>query len=75
MLFRVITWLFVIGIIYRVLSRFVLPIFRITTATNDRLRQMQDQMRDMNHKVNENTAKPQVKKEGDYIDYEETPNP
>ena len=35
------------------------------------MRQMQDQMREMDQKMNNNTAKPKVQKEGDYIDYEE----
>jgi len=71
MLFRIITWLFVIGIIFRLISRYILPIFRITVVTNDHLRQMQDQMKEMDRKVNENAAKKTGKKEGDYIDYEE----
>lgn len=71
MLFRIITWLFVIGIIYRVLSRFIFPVVRVTSAANDRLRQMQEQMNEMNRKMNEAPVKNKVKKEGDYIDYEE----
>ena len=68
---RLITILFIIGILFRLVSRYIIPIFRITTLTNDRLRQMQDQMREMDRKVNENKPKGNVKKEGDYIDYEE----
>jgi hypothetical protein len=75
MLFRIITWLFVIGIVYRVVSRFLFPVARITSATNDRLRQMQEQMNEMNRKMadqnNQAPAKRKVKKDGDYIDYEE----
>jgi hypothetical protein len=65
--------MFVIGIVYRLLSRYILPIFRFTTVANDRLRQMQDQMKEMYRKVNSNNSTPnkRVKKEGDYIDYEE----
>ena len=72
MLIRLITWMFVIGIVYRLLTRYVFPIFRFTSVASDRLRQMQDQMKEMDNKIN-NTAKQnkKVKKEGDYIDYEE----
>jgi hypothetical protein len=71
MFFRIITWIFVIGIIYRFLSRYVLPIFKITSQHSDRIRQMQDQMRNMNNPNNNMAPKPKVQKEGDYIDYEE----
>jgi len=33
---------------------------------------MQEQMKEMDRKVNETATKKPVKKEGDYIDYEET---
>jgi len=72
MLIRFITWMFVIGIIYRVFSRYILPIFRFTTVANDRIRQMQDQVKEMDNKINDNTKQnKKAKKEGDYIDYEE----
>ena len=71
MLFRFITFLFVIWILSRLLFRYILPIFRFTAVTGNRMRQMQDQMREMDQKMNNNTAKPKVQKEGDYIDYEE----
>jgi hypothetical protein len=71
MLIRIITWIFVIGIIYRLLSRYIIPIFRITTAHGDRIRQMHDQMNGMDRNANTGASKKPVKKEGDYIDYEE----
>jgi len=75
MLFRLITFLFVIGIIFRVLFRFILPIFHVTSTASNRMRQMQDQMKEMeqkmNNSVNNNTPRPAGKKEGDYIDYED----
>jgi hypothetical protein len=70
MLFRIVTWIFVIGFLYRILSRFIFPVVRITSNTSDRLRQMQDQLNEMNRKM-ANDNKPKVKKDGDYIDYEE----
>ena len=64
--------MFVIGIVYRLLSRYIFPIFRFTTVANNKLRQMQDQMKEMDSKINNTTKQnKRVKKEGDYIDYEE----
>ena len=76
MLFRFITLIFVIGILFRLFSRYILPVFRITSVANDRIRQMQDQMKEMDRKANENqyennNRSTRIKKEGDYIDYEE----
>lgn len=73
MLLRFITWALVIYFLLRFISRFVLPVFKITRMTNDRLRDMQRQMEDMHNKVNNNTKqqqRPSVK-EGDYVDFEE----
>ncbi len=72
MLIRIITWMFVIGIVYRLLNRYILPIFRFTATANNHLRKMQDQMKEMDNKINDNNRqRPSVEKEGDYIDYEE----
>lgn len=72
MLFRFITILFVIWILARLLFRYILPIFRITAVANSRIRQMQDQMREMDQKMNNHNApRTSGRKEGDYIDYEE----
>jgi hypothetical protein len=71
MLFRIITWILVIGIIYRVLVRFIFPVVHITSAANDRLKKMQDQINEMNQKAQKEAVKKPARKEGDYIDYEE----
>lgn len=72
---RLIFWLFVFGLIFRVVFSYLLPLFRITSVTNDHMRRMQDQMREMERKMNESKAPPPSPKkaniEGDYIDYEE----
>ena len=61
-----------LGILFRVVIRFILPVFRITSMASDQMRKMQEQMKEMDRKVNEqNNARPKVRKEGDYIDYEE----
>ena len=64
-------------IIYKIFSRFVLPIVRLTNTANDHMRRMQDQMqaqmREMEQKTNQQNTqqKARVKNDGDYIDYEE----
>ncbi len=62
-------------VVYRVLDRFVLPIFRISSAASSHMRQMQDQMNEMNRKMNANQPpqppQKQVAKECDYIEYED----
>ena len=69
---RIITIALIIGLIYRVLTRFIFPVVNITSAANDHLKKMQDQINEMNRN---NTPPPaqrkNIKKEGDYIDYEE----
>lgn len=63
---------FAIGILLRVVVRYILPVFRITSMASEQMRKMQDQMREMDRKANEqNNNRAKVKKEGDYIDYEE----
>ena len=61
----------VIFLIYRILNRYVLPIFRFTTAANDNMRRMKDQMKEMERNMSQPAQKKTVEKEGDYIDYEE----
>ena len=60
-------------LVYKLFSRFIIPIVRITNTANDHMNRMQEQMREMDRKMNEPAAatKQRVKKEGDYIDYEE----
>jgi len=65
----------VIFLIYLILNRYILPIFRITTAASSNIRKMQEhmqaQMKEMDRNMNQPTQKKTVEKEGDYIDYEE----
>jgi hypothetical protein len=58
--------------VVRFIVRFVFPILQITRTAQDRLRQMQKQMEEMQHK-NTPPSKPvnNSVKEGDYIEYEE----
>jgi len=79
-LVRIITWAFVIGIVYRLIVRVVLPFFGFTSATRQHINQIRSQMEEMQRKMNgqgqpqpqqQAQSRPKVKKEGDYIDYEE----
>jgi hypothetical protein len=71
-MFKLIVFLIVAILIYRILSRMIFPALNIGSATSERLRQMQDQLNEMNRRANEATPqKPSRKKDGDYIDYEE----
>ncbi len=72
MIIRVIFWTFIIVTAYRFLFRFVIPIFHATKMASDRVRQMQQQMNEMQDKANgKPDNKPPQMKEGDYIEYEE----
>jgi hypothetical protein len=71
MLFRILLWTFILVMIFRFIARFVLPILSITRVTQDRLRQMQQQMEDMHKQQSAPPQQAQKVKEGDYIDYEE----
>lgn len=75
---RLIFWLFVFGLIFRVVFSFLLPIFRMSTAASSQVRKMQEQMREMERQMQEKErqqaearSRKKVGKEGDYIDYEE----
>lgn len=71
---KIIIWLLIIAILFRALVRFIFPIAHITSTTNDRLKQMQDQLNEMNRqaqKTREKEQKKPSKRQGDYIDYEE----
>ena len=61
-------------VIFRVVVKYIIPIFRMTRAASAQMRQMQEQMNNMQNN-NRPQAAPTVKsssaKEGDYIDYEE----
>lgn len=70
MILRIITWIIVVGVIYSLLNRYIFSLFRINVSTNDQLRQMQAQLKEMDKKMSKNTPTKR-KKEGDYVDYEE----
>ncbi len=71
---RFLLWVIIGSIVLRVVFNFILPIFRITSAASSQMRKMQVQMKEMERQMNEQRSQPKpkaVKKDGDYIDYEE----
>lgn len=71
MIFRIILWGFIIVTIFRFISRFLLPIFQITRATQNKMRAMQEQMNAMQQEQKNKKPSNEKSIEGDYIDYEE----
>ncbi len=71
---KVLFWLFLCGLIYRVVFSYLLPILRMTSAANDHVRNMRQQMKEMEQRMNQPQAEAPRKAapiDGDYIDYEE----
>jgi hypothetical protein len=60
-----------IYIIYKIVKGVVFPAIHITNTVNGKMREMQDRMKDMEHKQQQNKERHSRKKEGEYIDYEE----
>lgn len=56
--------------VLRFLARVVLPIFHITSMTQQKMKEMQKQMEEM-QRTNAQPKKNTRQVEGDYIDYEE----
>jgi hypothetical protein len=66
-----IIWTIVAILIFRFLTKYILPVLRITKMTSERMRQMQEQMNDMNQKVEAKKTTSARPNKSDYIDYEE----
>jgi hypothetical protein len=66
---------YTLGIIflYRFIVNFLWPMLQVTRTAGKRIREMQQQMNDMQQPQNNQHVKsnPPCMKEGDYIDYEE----
>ncbi len=71
MIFRIILITIILTLIARFIFRFVLPVFQITRMTQDKLRQMQEEMERTQRQQQPNRNTQNHVKEGDYIDYEE----
>ncbi len=71
-MFKFIITVLIIGFLFRALAKYILPILRMASTADDRMRQMQEQMKEMEKRsANANRVRSKGNKEGDYIDYEE----
>lgn len=70
---KILLWAVLLIILFRFITRIVWPIFKVTRMASKRMREMQQQMQEMEQKAhtNQKTDTSYQVKEGDYIDYEE----
>lgn len=71
MIIRVLLIAIILILIGRFIFRFVLPIFMVTKAAQDKLNQMQQKMDEMQREQEAKNKRASRPIEGDYIDYEE----
>lgn len=75
LMIKVLVWTFVIVVLYRFVTRFVMPIFKMTKAAGAQMRKMQQQMQDMQQQADTqqrpSSSGPSKHIDGDYIEYEE----
>ncbi len=69
MILRFILWSILLTILLRFVFRFFLPLFQVTKAVSEKMRNMQSQMNDLNKQAT--TPKQTTPKQGEYIEYEE----
>lgn len=62
-----------IYIVYKFVRSFLFPAMHITNTMNSKMKEMQEKMNEMNRQQQRQAQpeRPAVKKEGEYIDYEE----
>lgn len=61
-----------IFVIYRLIKNVVFPTLHVTRMVNNKMRDMQEKMNEMEQQqIRQQSTRQQRKKEGDYIDYEE----
>ncbi len=74
-IFRIALELFLIYILYKLIFEFIIPVYNSTQKIRKQFGDMQQKMQqDMNAANKKNTSteqQPKVKKEGDYIEFEE----
>lgn len=72
MFFRFILWSIILTVLFRFVARFLFPLFNITKAVTDKMRDMQAQMDQLNKQQQQQTQqRTGTSKKGEYIDYEE----
>lgn len=70
MIFRFVLFLFILFLIIRFLMRFLLPVFKITRMTHQKMNEIKKQM-DYMQQNNGNNKRAGKHIDGDFIDYEE----
>ena len=74
-IFRIAAELFLIYILYKLIFEFIIPVYQSTQKIRKQFGEMQTKMQqDMNDANNINATihpEPKVKREGDYIEFEE----
>lgn len=71
MIFRFVLFLLVLFLIIRFLMRFLLPVFKITRMTHQKMNEIKKQMDYMQQNNGNNTQRAGKRIDGDFIDYEE----
>ncbi|MBS1585763.1 MAG: hypothetical protein JSS82_09470 [Bacteroidetes bacterium] len=71
-MFKIIVWTFVLVMLYRFFTRFVLPIAKMTRTAKEQMQRMQQQMQDMQQQQpKQHSSAGNRHIDGDYIEYEE----
>ena len=74
-IFRIAAELFLLYILYKLIFEFIIPVYQSTQKIRKQFGEMQNKMQqDMNDANTRNAQayqEPKVKREGDYIDFEE----
>lgn len=71
MILRFILWSILLTIIFRFIVRFLFPLFNITRAVTQKMRDMQSQMDHLNQQQQQQKNPAATPKQGEYIEYEE----
>lgn len=56
---------------FRFVFNFIIPLFRTTKVMSDKIKDMNERLRQQEQQTTRQQAPKEVHKEGDYIDYEE----
>lgn len=70
MILRFILWSILLTILFRFIARLLFPIFNITKTVTAKMREMQQQMDNLNRQQQQ-THRTSAPKQGEYIEYEE----
>jgi len=77
MIFRILFYVFLIYVLYKVIFEFIIPVYKTTRQVKKGFQEMQDRMQDNMHQQQQPQQSQRSKSEtsktqpGDYIDFEE----